>query len=208
MIDKIYYINLDKREDRNSHFIKNVIPNLPDEYDIERVSAIDMTKEITRSRRGAGCSLSHMKIWKDAKNKGYRNILVLEDDFEMTEGTEVMRNRVQNLFSNFPDFIVCNIAYNNTSPLVKIEGVDNFYYCHSLQTTSGYILNCEFIETLYPPIMQATERLLDNQSYHLNAIDQAWKVFQTDERWLAMGRIGRQMESYSDLEKNIMRYGV
>ena len=85
-MDRLYYINLDKRKDRLEHLEKNVLPfiNIPTES-LQRVSAVDHTQFEHISQRGAGCSLSHINIWKDAINNGYKKIIIMEDDFELSK---------------------------------------------------------------------------------------------------------------------------
>lgn len=75
-VEKVVYINLDKRKDRNEKmkefFEKGKIP----ESKIVRFSAIEHPMGIV------GCGMSHAGVLKLAKQSGWKNVLILEDDVE------------------------------------------------------------------------------------------------------------------------------
>lgn len=78
--DKIYYINLDRRQDRRRDCEAQLL-----KYNIiaERVTAYDTA---SMGISGAiGCHKSHIKVLKDAYKKGYNKILLLEDDIVFTK---------------------------------------------------------------------------------------------------------------------------
>ena len=205
-MDKLYYINLDKRTDRLEHLEKNVLPfiNIPNMV-FERISAVDHTNYSHISQRGAGCSLSHIKVWKDAIENKYEKIIVMEDDFELISYNGKINNIVSKL--DTMDFSICNLGYNNMAPLIKTK-IEGFYRCNNIQTTSCYAANVEFLKTMLPHIEQATERLMRCEPYLVNAIDQAWKKFQNREDWIVCERVGRQKGSMSDIMKRHTNYGV
>lgn len=84
----IYCINLDRRTDRwESMQEKLAILSI----DSERFSATDLlalsNKKGTPKQRGRyACTDSHYRVIKDAQEKGYESILILEDDCEFVEG--------------------------------------------------------------------------------------------------------------------------
>jgi glycosyl transferase family 25 len=89
-IEGIFYINLDSRVDRRENFLyESTKVGLP--Y-YERFSAITPTNdelkgpfEIDEWRRfRVGCSLSHLEVVKIAKERGYKNCLIFEDDVVFT----------------------------------------------------------------------------------------------------------------------------
>ena len=71
-IDKIFYINLEKRTDRR-HDIENELNDFDLSY--ERFKAIETEDGMT------GCANSHLAVLKLAKERGHKNVLILEDDF-------------------------------------------------------------------------------------------------------------------------------
>lgn len=206
MIDKLYYINLDKRVDRKQHIENSVLPYIDFPKDkIERISATDHTSYNHISQRGAGCSLSHINIWKDAINNGYKKIIIMEDDFELIGD----KNKINIVIDNLKTmkFSVCNLGYNSLSPLRETRN-KGFYRCNNIQTTSCYAADVEFLKVMLPHIEQATDKLMRCEPYIINAIDQAWKVFQNREDWIVSERIGRQRGSVSDIERRNTNYGV
>lgn len=210
MFDKIYYINLDKRQDRKRHIEENVkrplLGHFPEEL-WQRMSAVDKTDETSRSKRSAGCSLTHLAAWKDAEKNGYESFLIIEDDFRLKITPELFYSHVQELYNDFPNFNLCNIAYNNLRKLNKIKNT-NFYKSWNIQTTCGYIAKTSFTKKMQPTIEHSVAQLNLNSSYDIWAIDQVWKKFQNDPNWILMERAGIQLDSYSDIEKGDVKYGV
>lgn len=207
-IDHVFYINLDNRKDRKEHIEQNVLPfiGIPAKK-ISRFAAVDMTKESSRSKRGAGCSLSHLKCWQIAEKNNYEVIMIIEDDFELIVDHNQFVQTLEDLFIQIPDFVVCNLGYNNVAPLQKIDN-KSFFKCDAIQTTSCYIAKVSFLKEISPTIKEATARLLNNESYHSNAIDQVWKQFQNNKGWVVSSRLGKQKNSISDIEQRQMDYGV
>ena len=72
-IDGIFYINLDKRADRR-YEIEEELNKM--ELPFERFTAIE-----TPGRGILGCGYSHLSVFKMAKERKYRNVLIFEDDF-------------------------------------------------------------------------------------------------------------------------------
>jgi radical SAM superfamily enzyme YgiQ (UPF0313 family) len=89
--DAAYYINLNRRKDRRDSFEKQCSQvNLP----VERFEAIEVTiEEVDKDARRVkfygkdneralkySCALSHYEIIRIAKQKGFKNVLIFEDD--------------------------------------------------------------------------------------------------------------------------------
>lgn len=207
MYSKIYYVNLDSRPDRLEKFENGVINNLPSlKSKFKRVSATDMTMHKLIGQRGSGCSLSHLRIWRDIVKNNYSSAIILEDDLKLIVTEDVFNYRIQQLYERYPDFGVCNISWRNMMPLNPID--DIFSIGGSIQTTSGYIISKEYAELMQPRLEESIENLLKGEAYGANAIDIIWKEFQGNKKWLVMDRIGIQGESFSDIELRPTDYGV
>ena len=89
-IDKIIYINLEHRLDRFIE-INAELSNMG--LEAERFNAISHSKGIV------GCGYSHLEVLKLAKSRGYKNILILEDDFVFL----VTKNELEKELSRFFD---------------------------------------------------------------------------------------------------------
>lgn len=212
MLDKIYYINLNVRTDRREHIEKNVKEPLLEYFNEDmwqRFEAVDRTKEPSTPRRAAGCSLSHLKIWKDAMDNDYKHIMIFEDDFEFIIEPNRFHALTEELFEDFPNFTICNFAYNNLKPLIPIESNPNFYKSWDVQTTGGYIAKVDFLkDKLMKPTINSVKKLNENQPTAFWAIDVVWKKFQNDPNWFLMERAGKQLAGVSDIERTNVNYGV
>ena len=205
-MDKLYYINLDKRTDRLEHLEKNVLPFLQiPGLEQQRISAVDHTHYSHICQRAAGCSLSHLYAWKDAILNKYDKIIVIEDDIQLIVEPEKIRSILQTISDM--EISICNLGYNNMKPLFESE-YKGFYRCTDVQTASFYVANVDFLKQIIPTVEAATANLMKRESYPKNAIDQVWKKFQHREDWLLTDRMVKQMKSHSDLERREVNYGV
>lgn len=86
--NKIYCINLDRRKDRWEETVVELRKwNLFG--DVDRISAVDgnLIENKTNSVNNGELGLieTHLNLIRNAKNKKYKNILLIEDDIEFTE---------------------------------------------------------------------------------------------------------------------------
>lgn len=198
-IDHLYYINLDKRVDRNQRFVDVVLPVFEaNAGDYTRISAVDTTDQPTPDLRTMGCTLSHLKLFELAKKNGHKKFLVLEDDFHPIINSLELNCRIDHLFKHYPDFNICQLSYNAHGGLTSID--DIIYKCGNTQTTSGYIIDISFCDVLIPAFEMGVKNLKNGQSGRHNAVDQVWKRFQTEQnKWYLMKRCGVQQPGYSDI---------
>lgn len=190
-IGKIFYINLDKRDDRRIEIEQELAT-----HDIlansERIPAIH-----TPNQGILGCTMSHLNAIKLAKERGYKNILILEDDFQFTISKEDFENQLETFFYSIPKYDVCMISYN----IQRSEPTEHDFLLKVLeaQTASGYIIH----ESFYDKMIELYEwavPLLEQTKEHWNyANDQCWKKLQPNSKWYAIKRrCGRQRPGYSD----------
>ena len=198
-IDKIMYINLDRRTDRREEIEKEL-----DQFELpyERFSAIHS------SIKGIiGCTKSHLEIVKLAKERGYKNILILEDDFTFLVSKEEFENNLSLLFENNIPFDVCFLSYNvyqstETQYPFLHKGID-------VQTASGYIVNNHYYDKLIEVWENTLPLLEQTHNTFLYANDMSWKIYQPHDNWyLFSQRIGKQRDSYSDNENRFTDYNV
>jgi GR25 family glycosyltransferase involved in LPS biosynthesis len=147
-----------------------------------------------------------MSAWGDAIMNNYDCVMIIEDDFEFTCDMSVFESQIKELFEKFPNFGVCNFSYNEQAPLYRFEGVDSIFYCPNVQMTSGYIIRKEYMHALLPVIGHAVSKLMNDEPSQKYAVDQAWKVLQGSTQWLVMKKVGKQMESFSDIENSVAKY--
>lgn len=196
-IDKIIYINLSKRTDRREE-IEQELNNFSLEY--EKFEAIEEP-----SFGALGCFKSHLSVLKLAKERNYKNILILEDDFMFLVSKEEFEQNLSNFFSLNLNWDVCMLSYN----LIKSEQLDNNVVDKviEVQTASGYIVNNHYYDKLIQ-LYEWTLPLYEQTEQHwIYANDQIWKQYQPNDKWYYFKiRLGKQRPSYSDLGKEFVNY--
>jgi GR25 family glycosyltransferase involved in LPS biosynthesis len=203
MLDKIYIINLDKRTDRWEHVEKNVIPFLPYPEKIQRFSAVDHTHYNTSSRRAAGCTYSHLKIWQESIDLGYSSILVIEDDLVWIRPKEFIAELLETLCEVKAN--LCNLAYFNKSGLGHTSH-PHLFRCTNVQTTGCYFANVNFLSEIYNHIENSALELMKDKPRKQFAIDIAWKKFQDNPKWFIATKCARQIADFSDIENTHVNY--
>lgn len=200
-IDKIFYINLEKRQDRKAEIESEL-----SEFDLmsnsERYNAIENSMGIL------GCTMSHLNVFKLAKERGYKNVLILEDDFTFIVSKEEFEQNLKLFFDNEIDYDVLMLSYN----LIRNEPVDEFPFIGKVieaQTASSYIVNSRYYDKLIN-LYEYAIPLLSTTAEHWNyANDQIWKCLQKKDNWYYFTqRIGRQRPSYSDNSECFMDHGL
>lgn len=205
-IEQIYYINLDKRTDRNEHIVNKVLPWLKAEKDIiQRISAVDTTNFPTSHLRTTGCTLSHLKVFDNVLNNNYKYFIVIEDDFTPIISSSEFETRINKLFTDFLDFDVCQIAYNDRCG-GSVKKIDNIFMTgKNIQTTCGYIMNIDFCKKIKPVFENSVKMLQEGGKGSQYAVDQVWKPYQKFDRWL-LTKCGKQLSGFSDIEKRNTNY--
>jgi len=189
-IDKIIYINLNKRIDRKEE-IENELNNFNLNY--ERFEAIE-----THGCGIIGCGKSHLAVLKIARDNNYKNILILEDDFTFLVSKEEFETNLTNFFSLNLSFDVCMLSYN----LKRWEELNDNNVVNKLiesSTASGYIINSHYYDKLIELYENSVVLLEQTRQHWLYANDQVWKEYQLTDNWYYFKtRIGKQRPSYSD----------
>jgi glycosyl transferase family 25 len=200
-IDKVFYINLDDRNDRRREIEEELQKyNIP----FERFPAI-------KEELGAlGCSKSHLEVLKIAKSRGYSNVLILEDDFQFVVSPDVFYNNINNLLSKNIDFDVCLLSYNIKSPKwVQNTQYDFLFSVKRALTTSGYLVRSHYYDTLISSFHKSVDLLEVTGNAIDYSCDMTWQYYQYKDNWVCFkNKIGIQRVSYSDIEKRIVDYKV
>ena len=196
-IDKIIYINLEKRKDRKEN-IENELNkfNLP----FERFNAFE-----TKGCGIIGCGYSHLGVLKKAKKMNYKNILILEDDFIFLVNKEEFENELTNFFNLNLYYDVVFLSYG----LEQSETLNNGTVNRVLASTSasGYIVHHSYYDKLIKLYEWAIPLLEQTRIHWIYANDQVWKNFQQTDKWFYfIKRIGKQMDGYSDNSECIIHY--
>ena len=197
-IDKIFYINLDKRTDRREE-IEQELNQM--ELSYERFPAIH------NSSGSVGCGYSHLSVLKIARDRGYKNVLILEDDFTFLVSKLELEIQLEQLFNSFNEFDVCFLSYgcNNFEDIPDKAFIKRVL---DAQSASGYIVN----EKCYSKLIDLYETcipLLEETGQHWNyANDVCWRPLQKQDMWICFDkRMGKQRAGYSDNSNTFTDFG-
>ena len=198
-IEKIIYINLDRRNDRREQIEQEL--KTMDLYDkAERFQAID------RPKKGiVGCTYSHLAVLKYAKENNWKNVLILEDDFTFLVDKETFETKLQEFFNANIPYDVCMISYH-----IQREEATNYPFLKKVieaQTASGYIVHQDFYDKIIELYEYAAPILDKHMQHWIYANDQIWKRLQPQANWYALEtRCGKQRSGYSDNSDKFMEY--
>ena len=196
-IDKIIYINLNKRTDRREE-IEEELNHFDLKY--ERFEAIE-----TPGFGIHGCGLSHLQVLKLAKEQGYKNVLILEDDFQFLVTKEEFEKNLTQFFELDLNFDVCMLSYN----LQETQNTDHDFIVKVLeaQTASGYIVNSNYYDKLIELYEWALPLLETTKMHWVYANDVVWKKYQKEDFWYCFKtRIGKQRDGFSDNAECFVSY--
>ncbi len=204
---KVYYINLDHREDRREQFLHEMKRVGIEDSRIQRISGI------YKPEIGAlGCGLSHKKALETFYASGEPYCLIFEDDFQFTLNKEFCDYLLKLPFEKNIDFDIIMLA----GKTFKEEPTSCFFLNHVLdgQTVSGLLVHRQFAPKLIQCFDEATKLLEDwwiqhKERKHEYCIDIYWKKLQPISKWFIYHpKLGIQRESYSDNERRVTNYGV
>ena len=202
-IDHTIFINLDARKDRLAHVTEELSKIGISDDNITRFSAI----KLPNGR--IGCSMSHLKCIQTAKERRWKNVFVCEDDIEFTR-PDLFKEQCAKFFDNMDKqksrWDVCIVAGNNVPPYEKVG--DYAIKVSHCQTTTGYIVNEHYYDTLIENYKEGIERLLKTPEHHvMYAIDKFWIQLQKKDKWFMIVPASViQREDYSDIEKRNINY--
>lgn len=196
-IDKIFYINLDRRTDRRD-LIEMDLAKIG--LNAERFPGIPFEPGIV------GCGKSHLAVMKMAKERGYKNVLILEDDFTFLISKEELDVALEKFFSNVKEYDVCMFCCQN---MVEVPTRPHPFLSRLVEANnaSAYLINGAYLDTLIQ-LYEYALPLLEHTGEHWNyANDQVWKSLQCKDKWFCFHpRLGKQRSGYSDNAKAFMDY--
>tara|TARA_R110000803_G_scaffold17810_6_gene47911 strand:+ start:1873 stop:2436 length:564 start_codon:yes stop_codon:yes gene_type:complete len=180
----ILYINLDKRSDRKKH-IENELVGM----NYERIQAIE-----TPDNGYSGCVQSHIKALRYAKEKGYSEVIIIEDDFE---------------FINKEKFIIPQIEFDVCMVSGKINKKDvindDFNRVWDGRHTDCYLIKKHYYDTLIDNFEESYYQLEDKYDKK-HYLDVYWIRLQEKDIFITPNiTIGRQMEDFSDIQGRKMK---
>lgn len=192
-----YYINLEHRIDR----LQQV------ELEMQTMGINAQRFNAIVNKNGAiGCTMSHLRLLDNAIKNNYPHLLILEDDIQFLQPDLFKQNfnRFLELHENNWDVII--ISGNNVPPYIPID--ETCIKVTQCQTTTGYLVNGHYLQTLRDNMKEGLEKLIKNpQSHFFYAVDKYWFHLQQLDNWfLIIPMTVVQREGYSDIEKRVTNY--
>ena len=195
-IDHFIYINLDKRTDRKTHM----------EEEFEKLGI--PPEKITRfpafynPLNGLGCMKSHLEALKLAREKGYKNTWIFEDDFTFTVSLKEVEDNLRQLFMKSPKADVALASYIHKQPpfpALYLTLFPNIYRVVESQTASSYIVFQHYYDKLIDLFEDAYVQLELTGEHWRYANDQVWKLLQVKDVWYCfMPSLGKQRADARD----------
>lgn len=170
-VDKIFIINLDHRQDRWSRCVEEMKKWRITNY--ERFSAIKpnikdlepkLYSNLVSPHRGKpryicaamGCKMSHYEIIKLSKARGYKQILILEDDVEFKDG---WKDILEYAMGELPEeWHMLYLSGNHREKPTDV-GRRHLKKVTNTLTTHSYILNHTIFDTLLNQMMEISAEI-------------------------------------------------
>ena len=210
LIDHVVYINLPNRKDRNNETIA----------ELEKLG-LDYTRieGVVNKFGGLGCSKAHLKALEYAKSKGFKNVLVCEDDIKF----KFIRGKLYKLLISALTYLGNNydvlMLTGGKVKSYKIPGINSVKQLYMAQTRTAYLVNSSYYDTLINNFkencMQLERRgpssyegsVFDQPKGHGFAGDQYWKRIQYVDKWYIMNpKLCSQRTSFSDIQNKSVSY--
>lgn len=200
-IDKVVYINLRRRSDRNFR-IKRQLESIGIHKDkIIRFDAIEDPMGVI------GCTQSHISVIEMAMAEKWDNVLILEDDFEFSQDLNVATrtNKYLAVLKNMPWSVAFLSA--NYSMVRTFKNVDYIVKVDKAWCACAYIVNHDYYQTLIDNFKQGLVYLQQTKLQHQYALDVYWHSLMKHHRWLGVyPNIGHQIPDRSDIENKFVDY--
>lgn len=196
LIDRMVYINLRERPDRDIQIRKELQRLAIPEDKIQRFEAISVSDCRGFKEGTLGCVKSHKAVLEMARQEKWRNVLVLEDDMAFNDHQTLPA--AIHAFFNKLDALHWDVAFLAASYFI-VNSVDEsllrvkFAYC-----ANSYIVNAHYYDTLIANYAETIQGL-EEGTYELG-LDSNWiKLMETD-RWFGIyPNAGYQRPGKSDI---------
>ena len=196
MIDKIIYINLDTRTDRNERILNEFKRVGFPEEKIQRFSASSY-----EGCPNTGCLLSHATVLEMAYDMDLKNVLILEDDFVFIEDADKVQQDLKTFFDMKIDWDVLMLT---TCAAVVSEHTDSLISrISSSGNGAGYLVNRSMMLELSTLFKSNVENLFNTKQHWIYQNDILWKTLMPSSKWFMFNHyLGYQQEGYSDLSQD------
>jgi GR25 family glycosyltransferase involved in LPS biosynthesis len=193
-----FYINLEYRIDRNEHTIE----------ELNKIGVkLERFNAIMCASGNIGCTMSHIKCIELAKSRNYPHVFICEDDITFTK-PKLLKDHVSKFENSNIEWDVLIIGGNTIPPFEQTT--DFCARTYNCQTTTGYVVNARYYDTLIANFREGVGHLLkDSTLKKTHSIDMYWKSLQLIDKWYIITPLSViQYENYSDIENTITNYSL
>jgi cytochrome b involved in lipid metabolism len=195
--DKVYCVNLKHREDRKNNILNECVKYDLGEIDFfEAFNGNNISHNYKISNGNVGLIMSNIEIIKEAKNNGYKNILVIEDDCYFTDEIKNIDSYIDLLPEDW-DMFYLGGNHNGvvgSNPPIKIN--EKIVKLHHTFTTHFVAIN----NTVYDVLLERLSTFVDPIDVIYTTIQKTHNVYCTSET------IAKQINGYSDIENRVVDY--
>ncbi|MES3499528.1 glycosyltransferase family 25 protein [Citrobacter portucalensis] len=187
--------------DRNESIKKEIrYLNIPD----HKVYRLDARRHLLGH---IGCAQSHLAALELAIEKGWGNILILEDDMFFNKNDN-NKNHIDYMLKALGvinwDVMLLSANYNQ---VIKFKSNNKFIKPLQAWCACAYIVNSSYRAILRDNFSQSVAMLLQGGAKHSFALDVTWMSLMKKDRWFGMYPVaGHQSSGQSDIEKCSVDY--
>jgi len=197
-IDGVIVINLDRRTDRREHIATQLMKLDVNPRKVFRLSA---------SEGGcAGCLKSHTRALVFAMKKQWKNVLILEDDFEFD--TTLSMNEILSRMNEFHITHQHDYGFVQLASLIShaVKITPTLSYVLSATNAAGYVVNERIIPYLIQVFIPGIEPLAKTNQHWIWQNDVLWnKVRSVFPTYAFTPPLGTQYLNYSDLSNMVIK---
>lgn len=167
----VIVINLDRATERMDKMFKMLA-----EYGFSHVYRLSATENIVAPF--LGCAQSHTRALRLARERGYSQVFIMEDDMEILLPPEEFWEKMRKVPEKFDVFHVvatveeCRILPGNE--LVKI---------HNAHNAAGYIVRQHYYDRLIENLAEGNSRLELTWDHYNYMNDRCWVTLQRMDSW-------------------------
>ena len=207
IFDKIFIINLKHRTDRKEFIINQLEKQNINKNDYEFFEAIrpnidevniwnkNFCSHHTTDlyRIGClGCLVSHVSVIRAALMRGYKNILVLEDDTEFTDNLDKLYTYSQQIDNNYDMLYLSGSHMKSTTPITN-----NVHKVNCTYTTGSYCIKENAMKFLKENIEGYSKEIDVFYAHELQPKFNCYTVYP---------HITKQMDGFSDIQQKTVKY--
>ena len=195
-IDKIVYINMDSRTDRNDTILSELRRIGFPEDRVQRFPAI-----CYNGCANTGCLISHANVLEMAYDSGYSNVLILEDDFVFIEDKNKVNEDLKAFFDLKLEWDV--VMLTTCGAVVSDYTNDLVSRISSSGNGAGYLVNRSMMLELSTLFKSNVDNLFLTKQHWNYQNDILWKSLMPTSKWFMFNQyLGYQQEGYSDLSQD------